>query len=537
MAWASERRINGDQLRSAFARVMGQRPMGVRRAAGAPTAAESTLPQAAMEGLAASIDVVIDSPGKRVTTWALVAAGVLLSLGTVWASYWALSSRTGEESTQRADDAPESGTATARGGGTESSEPSEGDTSTATLNSTGMDAAASREHSAQKGASGRGAPSSTPQQQQQEQRQQQPVVVHRDARIDPLLAAWSRASAATWAGFDEEASAAQTMALLERSHALLCAGTHLLQTDLDGAASLQEVIPEQPVARETSPALPTAEAPDQALAASLRQAGRAASSRRKALDVFRAAASGRIARDDASALASTALGDEAREVRRVAQELILDRYTASPSMVLAMVESIPLADDAHGAEPRDFVASFLGAEASIPVRAWKEWATRALAERALLAMEAPSIQVDRIADALRATVAARAVALGASPAVAASQRSADGAAAMVAERLIDLAPAKEAQRLRARLADRVRAADGAPQRFAAVQWSMVDATAAGLVSRWPRLRASVEEIVRQTDRSRDNATTVLQQLAVDAAALLSLQDLELQTMLRPGGPA
>ncbi len=513
MAWAKQRGLSSDQLRLAFTRVMGGRPRGTGRA-------DPHLPQAAMEGLADSIDVVIDAPGTRAwSTPLLVVAGAALSLGAIAATWWALNRQPG------ATDGPgiDPSTQNTNGSLVEADKPTTVEpTSTATPSAAPGDTA-----SAQPAKADPRTPPTPPVR----------ATIKRDARLDGLIDAWGNAQRQTWKSEVARLSDVDLMARLERTHSLLDAATALASGAIDRAESTLESIPATPRPARAVAALPTTESPDLALGSSLNGAGRAASSRRKALEQFRATAGVRIGADDATALTATAFGDATREVRRLAQEIVLDRFAASPTLAVAMVESIPLATDGRDIEYRDFVAAYLGSPCDLPTNRWREWAARALAQRALGAIESPSATVDQLAETLRVAVASRAIALGAEPSLTAASRSAEEAGARLVLGVAAPLGREEQARLTSSLQDRLRAGDGPPQRFAAVQWTLVEATATALASRWPASRPAVSRILADAEALRESAPDVMQQLAGDAQALLQLEALRLELEWGAGGPA
>lgn len=513
MEWARQRGLSSDQLRLAFTRVMGGRARGAGQT-------DPQLPHAAMEGLADSIDVVIDAPRSHAwSTPLLVVAGAVLSLAAIAATWWAFTERSEVNA----------------GSGTE----------TPVHTSDGVQAQTGESPSALEGTAGpapaKGTESTLP---------ISPAVdppappvppvraaIKRDARLDTLLDTWGDAQRQTWNSDLPRLSDVDLMARLERTHALLEAATALQEGSIDRAASILESIPPSPRPTRTAAALPTSEAPDLALGSSLNGAGRAASSRRKALEQFRSTAGVRIGPDDAAALTATAFGDAARETRRLAQEIVLDRFSASPTLAVAMVESVPLAVEGRDMEYRDFVAAYLGSTCDLPTNRWREWAARELAKRALGAIHSPAMTVDQLAEALRVTVAARAIALGAEPSLTGASRSAEEAGARLVIGVAAPLSRGEQSKLASSLQDRLRAGDGPPQRFAAVQWTLVEASAEGLASRWPVSRPAVARIVADAKVLRESAPDVMQQLAGDAQALLQLEALRLELELEAGGPA
>ncbi|MDA0803603.1 MAG: hypothetical protein O2819_07615 [Planctomycetota bacterium] len=529
MAWARHRRLSADQLRLAFTKVIGARARG-------PSRREADLPAAAMEGLAASIDVVIDPPrSSRWVTAMLVVAGALLSLTAGIVAWNAMRAPDGSGDAQptvrhpdrtTADRITESDVAVAAGPGVDGV-PENG------AGSAGQPGRTERESNAPHSEGGGGDASTAP--------TPAPVVIHRDDRVLALLAQWNQAARSTWELEQLPASPLEVIARLERTHALLEAASSIEHGQLESAAGLLQSTPASPARLAVRPVLPTVETADSILSSSLKQAGQAASSRRRALEQFAREGANRIGPENAAALATAAFSDESVDVRSLAQRMVLEQFVGSRAMTLAMVNALPLALPAREREAREFVERYLQESCDVPTARWRAWATRALADRALHDISAVSVAIDRRAETLRATVGSRAVVVGASPSEVASARTAEECAALVLAKLLAKllaeAPASEQQGHARALALRIRAADGPPQRFEAVQWTMVEVTASGIVSRWPAEREAVGRIVEGATRSRDGAATILEQLASDARALLALTELRLHLQFSLGGKA
>ncbi|MDA1007925.1 MAG: hypothetical protein O2800_02835 [Planctomycetota bacterium] len=514
MSWAARRGLNADELRSILARAAGSRE-GENAARPSSGLAPSTS-TAAMDGLMASIDVVVPmTASSRWTTTTVMALAVALSVGAgviAWNVIFATQPLIEVKPTETTASTADSRLPTAQ------QEQDRPDAVVSTPTPTPTHATVRTEGTARKNES--------------------PVIpapAPQNSAAASFMVQWQSAADSTWLTKDGALSAEQVMSRLERTHALLQSATLFGERDLLSARTILDSIPHDASKGLVSAVLPVQEAPDHALSSGLKQAGSAASSREKALGNFRVVSGSRIGAEDAAALASAAMSDSNNSSRTLAQTLILDRLTASPTMSLALVEALPLAR--RSSEVTGFIGAYTGRSIDVSDDQWREWATKVLSERAIAAIEAPSLRVDRLAESLRATIAHRAALMGASESRTESSSSAEEAATLLLVRVATVLSVDERAAIDRNLSDRMRAAIGPPQRFEAVQWALVEAGAARLRHRWPLLIERIDAETMRADQERATAATILDQLAVDASVLLRLESLSMKLEGGGGGAA
>ena len=241
------------------------------------------------------------------------------------------------------------------------------------------------------------------------------------------------------------------------------------------------------------------------------------------LRALRTRAAGDLGPQDAATLAHEALRSTSREMRAVAQGVVVDAYGAGPNVIAALAAQAPAAADASE------LAQMASLVAGLPApRGTAEQMRRAallmLLDRHAELSPSDRHRIDSVSTEFALSAAAAARAAGAVPP--------DGAESPEAAfrrwfeaRTAEARPVVPATSLAAiveRAAGRRGLAAPGPQRMVAEHASLVELDAAILAERMPRRRTALESIVRRASAERGAAPDVFAQVEANARASLAI---------------